>query len=84
MRRERARLGIFRTKFFFSFLIYFELTVFGTRLGWDKTARFVDDLYLFFAGLRLRSPGSEKGGREGGVGIVHLIWPCGGKGWCWA
>ena len=37
--------------------------------------------YLFFAGLRLRGPGSKRGG--GGLGIVHLIWPCGGKGWCW-
>jgi hypothetical protein len=72
MRRERARLGIFRTKlYFFSFLIYLTFNGFGTRLSWDKKARFVDDVYFYFflAGLRLRGPGSEKEGREGGWGL---------------
>ena len=65
--------------FIFIFLISLSFNGFRDEIGLGKKARFVDDVYFYFisAGLRLR-------GREGEVGIVYLIWPCGGKGWCWA
>ena len=70
MRRERARLGIFRTKlYFFSFLIYLTFNGFGTRLSLDKRARFVDDVYFYFflpacgfEGLVLKREGGKGGG----------------------